>query len=127
LVISFKFFQYAGQARSNAASRVRSVAAQIFQDLHDVFEKKRNKLERERKWPSNRDAQRRHVFDQDLFHRTFDRTLVPIFLDMLGFDEGKKEYKRWSKILYENFQDDVPTGLFKNEALIRVCLTCSTF
>ncbi|KAH6895078.1 hypothetical protein BKA70DRAFT_1570479 [Coprinopsis sp. MPI-PUGE-AT-0042] len=116
------FLKYAGTARSNHVSRVRSASAQIFAGLRGLFERAREELEGAGRWPINQEERKFHVFHQDLFETEFNRGLVPVFLDLLGFDAPKKEFKRWCKILYDEFRDDVPSGLFKNAALIRLAL-----
>lgn len=115
-----QFLKYAGNTRSNIASRARSAAGQIFVGLRSLFDAARMNLERQGKWPSDHVAQRPHIFQQSLFDIDFDRSQVPVFLDLLGFDARKKDFKRWCKVLYADFRDDLPSGLFKNEALIRV-------
>ncbi|KAH6880556.1 hypothetical protein BKA70DRAFT_1447133 [Coprinopsis sp. MPI-PUGE-AT-0042] len=101
------FLKYAGNTRLNTASRARSAAAQIFVELRSIFDDARNKLKAQGKWPTDWKAQRIHTFHQDLFDIDFDRNL---------------EFKQWCKILYAEFRDDLPSGLFKNEALIQLAL-----
>jgi hypothetical protein len=100
---------------------VRSAGAQIFAGLDELFDKAREDLEGQGEWPRGREARKVHTFHQDLFETEFDRGLVPVFLDVLGYDAEKREFKRWCKILYADFKSDTPSGLFKNTALIRVC------
>jgi hypothetical protein len=124
-----QFFDTCNAVRSSMVNRLREKASTIFAGIAPIFEKEQAKMNGKGVWPSSKTQQAPHIFQAHLFAREYDRSLVPIFEQLLNMSHVKddkdatktrKKFARWCRILYDDVDNMHGSGLFRNAALLIV-------
>ncbi|KAH6867312.1 hypothetical protein BKA70DRAFT_1453447 [Coprinopsis sp. MPI-PUGE-AT-0042] len=114
--------------RSNTVKRLRGCSSVIYTSIAPLFDSQRAKLKAAGEWPNTAAEQGPLTYSQTLFERLYDRSKVPVFETLLGFNANKnvskgkegKRYARWAPILYLDPVKPVTSGLFRNPVLLKI-------